>query len=117
MNPTTDSSRGVPRMPGDRARRHTRRVSARRGAIAYVMLLSLVFFMALFLLLMDIGRTTVEKIEMQNAADASAYSAALQLARGMNAITATNHHIGEMMSLVVLHKAIAGENADGRDLS
>ena len=66
---------------------------------------------------MDIGRTTVEKIEMQNAADASAYSASLQLARGMNAITATNHHIGEMMSLVVLHKAIAGENVDGRDLS
>jgi hypothetical protein len=84
--------------------------------MAYVMVLSLIFFLVLFFLLMDVGRTTITKVEMQDAADTSAYAAALWMARGMNAVTATNHHMGEMLSLVVLHKAIAGENVDGRDL-
>jgi hypothetical protein len=89
--------------------------SNRRGAMAYVMLLSLFCFVVLGMFLMDLGRTSARKVEMQQVADSSAFSASLMITRGMNAITASNHHIGEVMSFIVLHKAIAGDNVDGRD--
>lgn len=91
------------------------RSTYRRGAIVYVMLLSLFCFVVLGMFLLDVGRTSARKVEMQQVADSSAYSASLMMTRGMNAITASNHHIGEVMSFIVLHKAIAGENVDGRD--
>ena len=59
----------------------------------------------------------IEKVELQNAADATADSAARWLARGLNAITATNHIIGEGMSLVVIHEAVAGEKIEASDLT
>src|SRR5690349_19567357 len=92
------------------ARRAARPHARRRGMMSYVALVALIFFTALFALLMDNSRVVVEKIEAQNAADAAAYSSALWLARGMNAVTATNHLMGEMMSLVVVHEAIAGKD-------
>jgi hypothetical protein len=80
-------------------------------------MIALVFFLVLFLLLMDVARVITEKIEEQNAADAIAFSSALWLARGLNALSATNHLMGEMMALVVIHEAVAGANVDGADLS
>lgn len=57
-------------------------------------------------------RAVQQKIEIQNAADAAAYSSALWMARGMNAVTATNHMIGELSALCVLHEAIGGPELD-----
>lgn len=52
------------------------------------------------------------KIERQVAADSVAQSTGVWMARGMNAITATNHLMGEMLSLVVLHEAIGGKKLE-----
>ena len=93
------------------------RCPSRRGTITTATVIALVFFFVLFLLLMDLYRVISEKSEEQNAADANAFSPAEWLARGLNALTGTNHLMGEMMSLVVIHEAIAGENVDGADLS
>lgn len=54
------------------------------------------------------------KIERQNAADAVAQSAGVWMARGMNSITATNHLMGEMLSMVILHEALGGKKQESR---
>jgi len=63
----------------------------------------------------NVGHVTHQKIRLQNAADACAYSAAVMQARCMNALTATNHVIGEMAALVIIHEAVGGEALDSGD--
>ncbi|MCC9608586.1 pilus assembly protein TadG-related protein [Blastopirellula sp. JC732] len=58
------------------------------------------------------GNAVKEKIEMQNAADAAAFSSALWMARGLNAITATNHLLGELTAVCVVHEALGGPELD-----
>jgi hypothetical protein len=70
------------------------------------------FCTVLMALLINVGHVVHQKIELQNTADAVAYSGALWQARGMNAITGTNHVIGEMLAFVVLHEAIGGTRLD-----
>lgn len=89
--------------------------SSRRGAMYVVMLLAMIAFLVLGLFVLDIARATSRKIEMGNSADSSAYSASLMMTRGMNAVTVSNHHIGEAMSFVILHSAIAGPNVSAGD--
>jgi hypothetical protein len=57
-------------------------------------------------------RAVQQRIEIQNAADAAAFSSSLWMARGMNAVTACNHLIGELSALCVLHEAIGGPELD-----
>ena len=87
----------------------------RRGAMYVVMLLSMIAYLVLGMFVLDIARATGRKIEMGNAADSSAYSAGLMMARGMNAVTVSNHHMGEAMSFIILHSAIAGPNVSATD--
>ncbi|WP_197356092.1 hypothetical protein [Aureliella helgolandensis] len=54
------------------------------------------------------GHTTNQKLECQHAADAAAFSTAMWLARGMNAITTCNHLVGEATTLSVIQDAIGG---------
>jgi len=68
----------------------------------------------LFVANWNMGMVTTRKVEVQNAADASARSAGIWMARGMNSITAANHLMGEMLSFVVLHEAIGGRKHEGQ---
>ncbi len=85
------------------------------GLLAFIALIAALFLMVLMGLVANIGFTVNRKLEVQNSADAVAYSSTLWLARGMNCITATNHLIGEMQALVVIHIAIGGEELEGKD--
>lgn len=58
------------------------------------------------------GNAVVKKLEAQNAADAAAFSSALWMARGMNAVTSTNHLLGEATALATLHEALGGPELD-----
>jgi hypothetical protein len=58
------------------------------------------------------GHAVQQKIELQNAADSAAYSSALWMARGMNGVTATNHMLGELTALCVVHEALGGPELD-----
>lgn len=60
----------------------------------------------------NVGHAVQEKIELQNAADAAAYSSALWMARGMNTVTATNHLLGELTALCAVHEALGGPELD-----
>jgi hypothetical protein len=87
------------------------------GMLSFPLTVAVLFFAVLTGFAANVGVAVIEKIEVQNAADASAYSSSLVMARGMNAVTATNHLIGEMMAFVVIHEAIGGDQVDGAELT
>lgn len=63
-------------------------------------------------LVVNVSLVTRDKLESQNAADAVTQTAGIHEARGMNAITAANHIIGEAQALVVLHHAWGGDSLE-----
>lgn len=96
------------------SRRSARRLHAEEeGMLSLASLFVVMGFLLLIGLLFNAGVTTARKLETQNAADAAANSTAVELARGMNAITAANHLMGELTALVVLMHTFAGDTPDG----
>lgn len=83
-----------------------------RGMLTMVNTVAVMACSLMIVLLLNMGHVVDQKIEMQNAADASAYSGAAVMARGMNALTATNHVMGEMMGIVIVHHGYGGHNLD-----
>jgi hypothetical protein len=83
-----------------------------RGVFTIANCIAVAFCGVLMGLVFNVGHVLQQKVELQNTADAAAYSAAIWQARGMNAVTATNHVIGEVLSFVVLHHAFGGKNLD-----
>lgn len=86
---------------------------AEDGMLSIVSVLTAFFFAVLASLLANIGAAINQKIEMQNAADAVAQSTAVQRARTLNTLTASNHLSGELMALVVLHESFGTESGLG----
>ena len=86
-----------------------------KGLLSAVNLITLTMMMVLLVMVINVGHVTHQKIRMQNTADACVYSGAVMQARCMNAITATNHVIGEMAALVIVHEAFGGEALDNGD--
>lgn len=82
------------------------------GMVSFVAMVAVLFFVILLGLVGNVGLTVNQKIEVQNAADSTAYSSGVFMARGMNTVTARNHMIGELLALVVLHHAILGPEGD-----
>ncbi|MCA9132894.1 MAG: hypothetical protein KDA45_07055, partial [Planctomycetales bacterium] len=80
----------------------------RSGKVALLAMLLLLFMVVLIGLIGNTGHVTSQKMEMQNAVDATAFSNAMWRARAMNTITATNHLLGEATALCVLQEAWAG---------
>ncbi len=73
--------------------------------IALLMLLVLIGFSG------NVGHAVKQKLDVQNAADATALESAQWMARGMNAITATNHMIGEATAVLATLHALGGPEA------
>lgn len=80
--------------------------------VSFATLFALLFLMAFAALVFNVGQATTRKIEAQNAADAVAYSSSVWVARGMNAITASNHLMGELTALYILHHSLGGKWLD-----
>lgn len=85
------------------------------GMISLVNVIAILLCTILMGLVVNTGSVVRQKIEVQNAADATAYTDALWHARGMNAVTMTNHVIGELTAFVVLWEAIGGEDVNDTD--
>lgn len=71
-----------------------------RGAISILSVFAIFMFTILLVLIVNVGRQIDDKLRMQNAADAAAYSGASVIARGMNAIAFSNHLECETFALV-----------------
>lgn len=82
------------------------------GMMTWATLVAVVCFTALIAMVFNVGRIANDKLEAQNAADSSAYSASLVQARAMNAVTASNHMMGELTALYTMHHAIGGDALD-----
>ncbi|MDB5339236.1 MAG: hypothetical protein JWN70_4855 [Planctomycetaceae bacterium] len=87
-------------------------VAAEEGMISIITLITVLFFLIVVGMLGNIGLIINQKIEVQNGADSIALSASQVEARGMNAVTASNHIIGELLALVVIHHSFGGDELD-----
>jgi len=76
------------------------------------MLVAIIGMFLIMAFLGNVGYVVTEKMHTQNAADAIAFSSAQWMARGMNAVTATNHMLGEATALVVVIEGLGGPEAD-----
>ena len=93
------------------------RRAGRDGMVSFATLLALLFLAVFMGLVANSGQIVTRKIEAQNAADAVAYSSSVWIARGMNAVTAANHMIGELQAMYVLHHSLGGKFLDEEDSS
>lgn len=93
----------------DRSIRDVRKLHGdQRGAISVLSVFAIFLFTILLVLIVNVGRQIDDKLRMQNAADAAAYSGASVIARGMNAIAFANHLECETFALVAFMR-------EGRD--
>lgn len=76
------------------------------GMMTFVNVITVAFLALLIGFVGNVGRAVQEKVAVQNAADATAYSTSVVMARGMNAVTATNHLMGEATAFIVLLDAL-----------
>jgi len=82
------------------------------GMLSMITPVAVLFFSVLVVLAGNTGRTVKQKIQVQNAADAAALTQASVAARGMNAVTLTNHMLGELTAILVMHQALGGPELD-----
>ncbi len=81
------------------------------GKVTLVTLIAMLALVVLCGFIGNVGHAVTQKMEVQNAADAAALESAQWMARGMNAITATNHMIGEATAILAVIEAIGGPEA------
>jgi hypothetical protein len=86
--------------------------SRRDGNISFVYLIVCVMCSVVTVFLLNVAHVTHQKLQMQNAADSAAIASTTWMTRGMNAVTATNHVMGEMAGMVVIHHAFGGYPLD-----
>lgn len=77
-----------------------------RGVTSLISLVAVLVFTMLLVMLTNTVRHVDDKVRMQNAADAAAFSGAAVLARGMNAIAFANHLEAETFALTALLRAL-----------
>jgi hypothetical protein len=77
-----------------------------RGVTSLMSLVAVLVFTMLLVMLTNIVRHLDDKVRMQNAADAAAYSGAATLARGMNCLAFANHLQAETLAHVALLRAL-----------
>ncbi len=78
------------------------------GKISFVSIFTVLAIVLFIGLVMNTTVSVKEKIEMQNAADAAAYSSVLWMARSMNAVTTINHLMGEQTALLTIVDGFGG---------
>lgn len=82
------------------------------GLLSFITCIAVLFFTVLVALVLNTGSAVKQKIELQNAADASILTSTSLAARGMNALTMTNHMVGELTAILVIHEALGGSTMD-----
>lgn len=83
-----------------------------RGAISVLTVFAVFMFTILLVLIMNVGRQIDDKLRMQNAADAAAYSGGVVVARGMNALAFCNHLECEVFALVAYMREARDRHSD-----
>ena len=82
------------------------------GTISIVSVFAVLLLTMLLGMVMNVGRQADGKIRLQNAADASAYSGGLVIARGMNALAFTNHLLFDVFALTAFMREARDRNSE-----
>ncbi|MGQ0633849.1 MAG: TadE/TadG family type IV pilus assembly protein [Planctomycetaceae bacterium] len=91
----------VGRLPGDE-----------RGTISVLTVVTTLGLMFVLGMVTNVVRHIDDKVKMQNAADAAAYSGGVVLARGMNAIAFSNHLLCDTFALTAFMREARDRNAE-----
>lgn len=86
--------------------------SDRRGNMSIINIVAVMLCTLLIVFILNVSKIATRRIEHQDVADAVAVSPGYWMARGMNAVTATNHVIGELTGIVIVHHALGGDLLD-----
>jgi len=82
------------------------------GALSVLSLVLVLGLTILFGSLINIGRVIDDKQKLQNAADASAYSSAGVLARGLNGLAFSNHLLSDTFAITAFLREARDRNAE-----
>jgi len=77
-----------------------------RGTISVLSVITVFALTIVLGMVINAGRNVDEKVRLQNAADAAAYSGGAVVARGLNALAFSNHLEGEIFGLVAVFRAM-----------
>ncbi len=83
-----------------------------RGNMTIINIVAVVLCTVLITFIVNTGNIASRRIEHQDIADAVALSGGYWMQRGMNAVTATNHVMGELTGIVIVHHALGGDLLD-----
>ena len=86
-----------------------------RGVLTLTSVFALFMFTILLVMIANVAAHLDDKINRQNAADASAYSGGVVLARGMNTISYTNHLLTDVFAITAFLRE--GENRQSESLT
>src|SRR5262245_17787088 len=76
-----------------------------RGTISVLSVITIFMLTLVLGMVINAGREVDDKIRLQNAADAAAYSGGVVMARGLNALAFSNHVEAEVFALVAYMRA------------
>ena len=85
-----------------------------RGTISIMTVFALFMFTILLVKIVNVGRHLDDKLRMQNAVDAAAYSGGVVMARGMNTLAFTNHLEAEVFALAAYMRTAQMQGQDGK---
>ena len=83
-----------------------------RGVMSILSVFAVLMLVALLGMVMNVGRQVDGKIRMQNAADATAYSGGVLVARGLNVLAFSNHLLSEVFALTAVMREARDQHSD-----
>jgi len=86
--------------------------SNQSGTISIMGVFSLLMFTMLLVMIANVASHVDDKMRMQNAADASAFSGAAVLARGMNTLSLSNHLLTDVFAITAFLREGEARNAE-----
>ena len=84
-------------------------VASEQGSLTAAHIVFVCVVLLLFSLLANTGTQVNGKVALQAASDSAAVAGADWYARGLNELTATNHCIGEMTAMLIVHNSVGGD--------
>lgn len=83
-----------------------------RGNMTVINIVAVMLCTVLTTFILNVGKIQSRRIEHQDVADSVAHSPGCWMQRGMNAVTASNHLMGELTAIVTVHHSLGGDLLD-----
>ncbi len=88
-----------------------------QGNMTVINIVAVLLCTVLTTFILNTAQIASRRIEHQDVADSVALSGGYWMQRGMNAVTATNHIMGELTGIVIVHHSLGGELLDAGQIA